>query len=88
VLRSCATCTADPDRRAEGKNPDDVHFKTKPQLALDMLRRAVKADLPRGTVLADEGYGNAAEFREGCRKLGFRYAISVSATTRELIAAA
>jgi SRSO17 transposase len=72
----------DPARRAEGKIPDDVHFKTKPQLALDMLRRAVKADLPRGTVLADEGYGNAAEFREGCRKLGLSYAVSVSATTR------
>ena len=69
-------------RRAEGKIPDDFGFKTKPQLALDMLRRAVKADLPRGTVLADEGYGNSSEFRTGCRKLGLDFAVSVSATTR------
>src|SRR5262249_23899286 len=71
----------DPARRAEGKIPDGVHFKTKPQLALDMLRRAVKANLPRGTVLADEGYGNDPAFREGCRKLGLDFAVSVSATT-------
>jgi SRSO17 transposase len=32
-------------------------------------------------VLADEAYGNA-EFREGCRKLGLDFAVSVSATTR------
>ena len=72
----------DPARRAEGRIPDDVRFKTKPQLALDMLRRAVKADLPRGTVLADEGYGVSSEFREGCRKLGLDFAVAVSSTTR------
>ena len=72
----------DPDRRAEARIPDDVVFQTKPQLALAMLRRAVEANLRRGTVLADEGYGNAAEFRTGCRKLGLDYAVAVSATTR------
>ena len=45
-----------PARRAEANIPDEIEFKTKPQLALAMLRRAVAADLPRGTVLADEGY--------------------------------
>ena len=72
----------DDDRRAEARIPDDVGFKTKPQLALDMLRRAVDADLPRGTVVADEGYGNSAEFREGCRRLGLDFAVAVSSSTR------
>ena len=72
----------DPARRAEGRIPDDAHFKTKPRLALDMLRRAVKAKLPRGTVLADESYGGSSEFREGCRKLGLDFAVAVSSTTR------
>jgi len=71
----------DPARRAEAKIPNEVQFQTKPQLALAMLRRAVAANLPRGTVLADEGY-SSAEFREGCRKLGLDYAVSVSAPTR------
>jgi SRSO17 transposase len=71
----------DPARRAEARIPPDVGFQTKSQLALSMLRRAVAADLPRGTVLADEAYGNA-EFREGCRKLGLDFAVTVSATTQ------
>lgn len=73
--------TNDPARRAEARIPPEVGFQTKSQLALSMLRRAVAADLPRGTVLADEAYGNA-EFREGCRKLGLDFAVTVSATTR------
>lgn len=71
-----------PARREEARIPDDVEFKTKPQLALDMIRRAVKADLPRGTVLADEGYGNSVEFREGCRKLGLDFAVAIRSTTK------
>lgn len=72
----------DDARRAEGRVPEDVVFKTKPQLALDMIRRAVAAGLPRGTVLADEGYGTSAEFRDGCRQLGLDFAVTVSSTTR------
>jgi SRSO17 transposase len=71
----------DPDRRAEARIPDHVGFKTKPQLALDMLRRAVEADLPRGTVLADEVYGNSSEFRDGVRKLKLNFAAAINATT-------
>src|SRR5262245_39748218 len=71
----------DPKRRAEARVPDHVGFKTKPQLALDMLRRAVKADLPRGTVLADEAYGNSSEFRDGVRKLKLDFAAAINATT-------
>jgi SRSO17 transposase len=76
-----ASWANDPARRAEARIPSEIGFQTKSQLALSMLRRAVAADLPRGTVLADETYGNA-EFREGCRKLGLDFAVSVSATTR------
>jgi SRSO17 transposase len=71
----------DPARRAEARIPTEIRFQTKTQLALSMLRRAVAADLPRGTVLADETYGNA-EFRDGCRKLGLDFAVTVSSTTR------
>jgi SRSO17 transposase len=70
------------DRRAEARIPDEVTFKTKPQLALDMLGRAVAADLPRGTVVADEAYGNSAAFRDGCRQLGLDFAVAVSSATR------
>jgi SRSO17 transposase len=72
----------DPARRAEGRIPDEVRFKTKPRLALDMLRRAVHAGLPRGTVLADESYGGSSEFRTGCRRLGLSFAVAVGSTAR------
>lgn len=74
--------TDDPRRRAEGRIPDDVKFQTKPDLALQMIRRAVDAELPRGVVLADAGYGSSAEFRRGLRDLRLDYAVAVNAETK------
>jgi SRSO17 transposase len=45
----------DASRRKIAHIPDTLVFKTKPQLAIDMLRRAVKGKIPRGVVLA--GFG-------------------------------
>ena len=64
-------------RRVEARIPWDVKFATKPQLALQMIRRALDDGVPRGTVLADQAYGCAEEFREGVRKLGLHYAVAV-----------
>jgi SRSO17 transposase len=72
----------DPARRQEARIPDEVVFKTKLQLALDMMRRAVAADLPRGTVLADEAYGTSAMFREGVRRLGLDFAVAINSTVK------
>ncbi len=47
----------DADRRREAHVPDEVEFKTKPQLAMDMLRRALDAGLRPAWVLGDEVYG-------------------------------
>jgi SRSO17 transposase len=76
----------DAARRREARIPDDVQFKTKPELALDMLARAVGANLPRGTVLADEGYGNSSAFRTGCRKLGLDFIVSIKSSTKVWLA--
>jgi len=72
----------DPARRKEARIPDEVEFKTKPQLALDMLRRAVADDVPRGVVLADCGYGDSNEFRDGIRALDLHYAVGIEAPTK------
>jgi SRSO17 transposase len=45
--------TDDLKRRRAARVPDSLQFKTKPQLALKMLRRAVAAKVPEGVVLAD-----------------------------------
>jgi SRSO17 transposase len=49
--------TGDKARRAEAHVPRSVRFKTKPRLALEQIRTAVKAKVARGAVLMDAGYG-------------------------------
>ena len=73
--------TTDRKRRKEARVPVGVTFATKPELALQMIRRALDSGLPRGTVLADAAYGGAKEFRAGLRQLGLDYAVGVNSTT-------
>lgn len=70
-----------PERRKEARIPDDVLFKTKPELALDMLCRAASDGIPLGVVLADSAYGTSGAFREGVRALGPHYAVGVNPQT-------
>ena len=65
----------DPKRRKEARIPDEVQFKTKPELALDMIRRAVVDGIPLGVILADSAYGTSSAFRGGIRSLGLHYAV-------------
>ncbi len=75
------TWTSDEARRREGKIPDEVVFKTKIELALEMLTRAASAELPGHVVLADAAYGDSKDFRATVRLLGFDYAVGVSSST-------
>jgi SRSO17 transposase len=73
--------TADLARRRTGKIPEEVVFKTKTDLALDMISRAAEAELPGQVVLADAAYGDSKDFRATVRLLGLDYALGVSSTT-------
>ena len=74
--------TADRERRKEAWIPDDVVFRTKPQIALDQIRRVHAAgDVPK-LVLADPAYGDNTEFRRGLDDLQLRYIVGVSSTTK------
>jgi SRSO17 transposase len=68
----------DPSLRRRGKIPDSVTFKTKTELALDMIERAVRAELPGEIVLADAAFGDSTEFRITVEVLGLDYAVGVS----------
>lgn len=72
----------DRDQRTKAHIPDAVRFKTKPELALDMLKRAVEDKVPEGVVLADAGYGTGSAFRRAVRKLGLHYAVGVDPRTK------
>src|SRR5512134_3131939 len=71
----------DPVRRARAGVPADVAFQTKPAIALDQIRAAVAADLPRGLVLSDAGYGNDTRFRDEVSALGLLYALGLLSST-------
>jgi SRSO17 transposase len=72
---------ADTVRRAECKIPQDAFFRTKPDIALEMIARAVQDGVPGDILLGDSGYGDSHEFRETVRILGFDYALGIHATT-------
>jgi len=47
-----------------------VTFKTKPELGVEMIERAIADGLPAGLVLADSAYGDNSEFRRRVRWRG------------------
>lgn len=73
--------TNDEARRREARIPADVSFKTKPQLALQMIERAVEDGVPPGVVLGDTAYGTSSQFRAHLRSLGLHYAVAVDPQT-------
>ncbi len=48
----------DAARRRKAGVPEEIVFKTKPEIALEQVRWGCEAGLPRGVVLLDAGYGN------------------------------
>jgi SRSO17 transposase len=73
--------TEDPARRAEAHIPKGVKFKTKPELGIEMIERAVADGVPTGLVLADSAYGDNSEFRRHVRCEGLDYAVGLHRTT-------
>ena len=71
----------DPARRRKAGVPEGLVFKTKPEIALEQLRFACAAGLPRGVVLLDAGYGNNSALRAEITSLGLTYAAGILSTT-------
>jgi SRSO17 transposase len=75
------TWANDPARRQEARIPNEIQFKTKPELALEMIKRAVSEGIPKGVILGDAGYGSSADFRRELRSLELRYIVGVQPAT-------
>jgi SRSO17 transposase len=68
-------------RRTRAGVPDEVRHREKWRLALDMLdQMTVDWGLPKRTVSADAGYGDATEFRLGLEERGYTYVVAVKET--------
>jgi len=67
----------DKERRKEAGVPKEISFQTKPAIALEQIRKAVRDGVPTAPVLADAAYGDNYDFREGLTELKLRYAAGV-----------
>jgi SRSO17 transposase len=68
-------------RRRKTGVPEEIVFQTKPEIALDQIRWAVEAGLPRAVVLLDAGYGNHTKLRTEIGALGLTYAAGILSST-------
>ena len=68
---------ADAARRRKAGVPEDVSFKTKPQIAVDQVRWACETGLPRGVVLMDPAYGNDSGLRTSLTELELSYVAAI-----------
>jgi SRSO17 transposase len=72
----------DAERRAEAGVPEEVVFRTKPELALEMVTLAAERGVPFRWVTADSVYGDSPKFVQGLRALGTHYVVDSSADAR------
>src|SRR5262249_20080425 len=71
----------DHKRRKKTGVPESIQFQTKPEIALEQIRRARERGIPQGVVLADAGYGTDTKFRAELSKLEMDYVVGVQSTT-------
>ena len=64
-------------RRTEAGVPKNIRFKTKQQIALELIKQAREAGVPRGALLMDSDYGRDSKLREGITALGLTYVAAV-----------
>ena len=73
--------TRDRARRNKAGVPRDIAFKTKPEIALERIRWACEAGLPRGVGLMDAAYGDDSRLRVGMTALGVPYVAGILPNT-------
>ena len=72
--------TDDPPRCRAARVPEQVGFRTKPQLAQLMLERALDAGVPASWVTADEVDGGSPTLRQWLEGRGVSYVLAVKCT--------
>jgi SRSO17 transposase len=71
---------SDSERRSKASVPEEIEFQTKPQIALEQIRQAVRQQVPVGVVVADAGYGIDTKFRAGISELGLQYVAGIQSS--------
>ena len=68
-------------RRRKTGVPEEITFKTKPEIALEQMRWACEVGLPGTMALLDAGYGHDSKLRRGITELGKRYVAGIQPQT-------
>jgi SRSO17 transposase len=71
--------TDNPQRCAEAGVPATLEFRTKPELAAQLIREALDDGVPPAPVLGDTVYGDNGELRAQLRQLGMEFFLQVDA---------
>jgi len=71
----------DPERRQRAGVPEGIEFQTKPEIALQQIRKALEQEFAVGVVLADAGYGNGTPFRTALTQFGLTYMVGIESST-------
>ena len=74
------TWANDAERRAKAGVPEDIVFRTKPEIALDEIQAALSVGVPTGVVLADAGYGIDTAFRNRLTAMGLTYIVGIQSS--------
>lgn len=70
----------DPERRGPAHVPEDVRFRTKPEIALSLVDRARDWRVPFDVVVSDSGYGDNPGFLAGLEERHIAYVCAVEST--------
>lgn len=70
----------DSERRSRAKIPDEVVFKTKHELGVELVEQAARWRIPAAPVLGDQAYGDDSRLRDRLDAAGTEYVLSVGPT--------
>ena len=69
-------------RRRRAQVPPDLPFRTKGELALELVDRGLEAGVPTRAIMADAGYGDQPAFLEGLEQRRLPYLVGVASSAR------
>ncbi len=73
--------TESPSLRKKAHIPDVLEFRTKHEIAMDMVDQALAQGVPRGVMLMDAWYGTHTKLRQHLSDSGLLYAVGINSNT-------
>jgi SRSO17 transposase len=73
---------ADSERRAKAKIPEQIEFKTKPELGVELVEQAAGWRIPAAPVLGDQAYGDNTPLRGRLHDAEREYVLAVGGATK------